>query len=43
MWSCEENNNVVKTAEGGSQFVLPGESGYKYPNKILKEPEADRK
>ncbi len=35
MWSCEENNNVVKTGEGASTFVLPGESGYKDPSKIL--------
>jgi hypothetical protein len=34
MWSCEENNNVVKTAAGGSDFVLPGEAGYKDPSKI---------
>ncbi len=26
MWSCEENNNVVQTATGGSTFILPGES-----------------
>ena len=32
MWSCEENNNVVKTSAGGSDFVLPGEAGYKDPN-----------
>lgn len=32
MWSCEENNNVVKTGAGGSDFVLPGEAGYKDPN-----------
>ena len=38
LWSCEENNNVVKTADGGSQFVLPGEPGYKDPNKILQAP-----
>ena len=31
-WSCEENNNVVKTGAGGSDFVLPGEAGYKDPN-----------
>ena len=34
MWSCEENNNVVKTAEGVTQFVLPGEAGYKDPNNL---------
>jgi hypothetical protein len=26
MWSCEANNNVVRTADGSSQFVLPGET-----------------
>ena len=26
MWSCESNNNVVRTAQGGSQFILPGET-----------------
>lgn len=35
MWSCEENNNVVKTGEGGSQFILPGEKGYKPPDSLL--------
>ena len=33
-WVCAENNNVVKTAEGSSDFVLPGEAGYKDPNKL---------
>jgi hypothetical protein len=33
-WSCEENNNVVKTADGSTQFNLPGEPGYKDPNKL---------
>jgi hypothetical protein len=40
MWSCEENNNVVKTADGGTQFVLPGEKGYKDPDKITEVPRA---
>ncbi len=35
MWSCEENNNVVKTDNGASTFILPGEKGYKEPSKIL--------
>lgn len=26
MWSCEANNNVIRTAEGSSQFILPGET-----------------
>ena len=32
MWSCEENNNVVKDSTGTTNFVLPGEAGYKDPN-----------
>jgi len=38
MWSCEENNNVVKTTDGGTQFVLPGEKGYKDPSKVTEAP-----
>ena len=34
LWSCEENNNVVKKADGGSDFLLPGEKGYKDPTAI---------
>jgi hypothetical protein len=34
MWSCEENNNVVQTENGGSTFILPGEPGYKDPSNI---------
>jgi hypothetical protein len=30
LWSCEENNNVVNQS-GVTQFVLPGETGYKDP------------
>ena len=26
MWSCEANNNVVRTASGGSQQILRGET-----------------
>ena len=33
-WSCEENNNVVKMQDGSTQFVLPGEPGYKDPNTL---------
>ena len=33
-WSCEENNNVVRTEDGGSQFILQGEKGYKDPDKL---------
>jgi hypothetical protein len=33
-WSCEENNNVVRTPDGSTQFNLPGEPGYKDPNKL---------
>ena len=25
-WSCEQNNNVVRTKDGSSQFILPGET-----------------
>jgi hypothetical protein len=37
MWSCEANNNVVRTASGGSQQILRGEivtikRGYKDPD-----------
>jgi len=37
MWSCDANNNVVRTPTGSSQFILPGESltvtrSYKDPN-----------
>jgi hypothetical protein len=33
-WSCEENNNVVPTPDGGTQFLLPGEKGYKDPDTL---------
>jgi hypothetical protein len=36
LWSCEENNNVVRKADGGSDFLLPGEKGYKDPTDIAK-------
>jgi hypothetical protein len=39
MWSCSENNNVVKTADGASTFILPGEPGYKDPEAIAKAPQ----
>ena len=37
MWSCEANNNVIRTATGSSQFILPGETvtikrAYRDPN-----------
>jgi hypothetical protein len=37
MWSCDANNNVIRTPTGGSQFILKGESvtvkqTYKDPN-----------
>lgn len=38
MWSCNENTNVVRTAEGITQFVLPGEPGYKDPNTLAQTP-----
>ena len=34
MWSCNENNNVVQTPDGNSNFILPGEKGYKDPNDL---------
>jgi hypothetical protein len=34
MWSCEENNNVVKDSTGNTNFVLPGEPGYKDPDHL---------
>jgi hypothetical protein len=33
-WACEENNNVVKTDNGSTDFVLPGEKGYRDPNNL---------
>lgn len=39
MWSCSENNNVVKSADGTSTFILPGEPGYKDPNALAKAPQ----
>ena len=37
-WSCEENNNVVKTDAGSSTFLLPGDKGYKDPNSVSTGP-----
>jgi hypothetical protein len=37
-WSCEENNNVVNQS-GVTQFVLPGEEGYKDPNTFGGDPD----
>ena len=37
-WSCEENNNVVKTDAGSSTFVLPGDKGYKDPTTVNSGP-----
>lgn len=31
MWSCNENNNAQKDADGTTHLVLPGEAGYKDP------------
>jgi hypothetical protein len=39
MWSCEENNNVIKASDGATQFILKGEQGYKDPNKLIRGPE----
>jgi hypothetical protein len=38
MWSCEENNNVVKTPDGVTQFILKGEQGYRDPNSLISGP-----
>ena len=43
MWSCEENNNVVKTADGGTTHILAGEKGYTDPDKILEAPKTAEK
>jgi hypothetical protein len=32
--SCEEGNNAVRTAEGGTDYVLPGEPGYRDPDTL---------
>lgn len=39
MWSCEENNNVVKTSDGGTSLILKGEKGYKDPDQLITGPE----
>jgi hypothetical protein len=36
-WSCEENNNVVKDQTGTTNFILPGEPGYKDPNHLERQ------
>jgi hypothetical protein len=38
MFSCNENNNVVKDATGNTNFILPGEPGYKDPATLGKPP-----
>jgi hypothetical protein len=38
-WSCEENNNVVRTDNGTSTFLLPGEKGYRDPNSLTAPPQ----
>jgi hypothetical protein len=30
--SCEEGNNAVRTPEGGTNYLLPGDPGYRDPN-----------
>ena len=30
--SCEQGNNAVRTADGSTSFVLPGEAGYHDPD-----------
>jgi len=43
MWSCEENNNVIQTPDGATQFILKGESGYKDPDKLITGPDQTQK
>ena len=31
MWSCNENQNWVRTEDGSTNLVLPGEAGYEQP------------
>ena len=38
MYSCNENNNVVQDEKGNSHHVLPGEPGYKDPEKMTAAP-----
>ena len=33
-WSCEENNNTVRTDNGSTGILLPGEKGYRDPNDL---------
>lgn len=40
LWNCNENQNVVRTEAGNSDFVLPGEDGYKPPVGNEATPEA---
>ena len=37
-WSCEENNNVVQTPNGSTDFLLPGDKGYRDPNALGAQP-----
>jgi hypothetical protein len=39
-WSCEENSNVAKTPDGGTRIILPGEPGYRDPEKLQESPPA---
>jgi hypothetical protein len=32
-WECEGTSNAVRTADGGTTHILPGEPGYKDPDK----------
>lgn len=40
LWSCEENNNVVKTDGESTTFILPGEKGYRDAKSLLEAPKA---
>jgi hypothetical protein len=37
-WSCEENSNVDRNPDGSTKLILPGEPGYRDPEKLLTPP-----
>jgi hypothetical protein len=42
MWACTENNNAVRTPDGATTFILPGEPGYRDPSKRRDAADAGR-
>ncbi len=38
-WSCEENNNTVRTQNGTTDFLLPGDKGYRSPDDLGQPPQ----